>query len=106
EEILHAMKGDILISPSWHAKWMQLALQKIFPFYEVAVVGEHALEYLSAIHEAYYPHKVTMGTQDASTLPLLKDKQPSETTIYVCEGYSCRLPVNKVEDAVRQLLNG
>ncbi|MEL6630707.1 MAG: thioredoxin domain-containing protein [Bacteroidota bacterium] len=106
EEILHAMKGDILVSPSWHAKWMQLALQKIFPFYEVAVVGERALEYLSAIHEAYYPHKVTMGTQDASTLPLLKDKQPSETTIYVCEGYSCRLPVNKVEDAVRQLLNG
>ncbi|MEL6132747.1 MAG: beta-L-arabinofuranosidase domain-containing protein [Bacteroidota bacterium] len=106
EELLHMMKGDILVSPSWHAKWMQLALQKIFPFYEVAIVGEDALEYLSRIQEVYYPHKVTIGAESESTLPLLQDKKPTTTTVYVCEGYTCRLPVTSVEEAVSQIMNG
>jgi len=103
EAMLIRMKEEILRHPSWHAKWAQLLLKRFYPFYEVAITGAEVHSLARDLEGMYYPHKVVAGAREESHLPLLKGRFQEESTIFVCEGFTCQLPVTSVEAAWEQM---
>ncbi len=72
---------------------------------EVVMVGKDAESWRAELHLHYKPFALVMGTETGSTLPLFENRQPTgdQSTIYVCFGKHCKLPVHSVNDALTQL---
>ena len=102
-EMLGAMKADLLKNPAWHARWAQLALRFAYPHYEVVLTGPEAPAWRLELEQHYYPNRIFAGTVAGSDLPILQDRLGARSTIYVCEGYTCQLPVHDVAAAHRQM---
>jgi uncharacterized protein len=68
--------------------------------YEIAVVGEKAFDKAKEINALFLPNKILMASvNEDETLPLLRGRKVAgETYIYVCENYTCRMPVKTVEE--------
>jgi hypothetical protein len=69
--------------------------------FEVAIVGENAISLLNELQKNYLPHVIFCAGISENNLPLLKSRFVSgKTLIYICQNYSCQLPVETVEEAV------
>ncbi len=89
-----------------YTNWAQLLMWKSQPFYEIALVGEKSLELNKELQRNYIPNSVVLGSKQKKeeNLELLEMKWvDGESIIYVCENYSCQLPVNEVAKALKQL---
>ena len=104
-QMLANMQNTLREHPAWHARWAQLALRELFPHYEVAITGPNALHFRMEMNQTYYPNRIFAGAEDSSPLPILRDRFTPETTVYVCEGNTCQLPVHTVAEAVEQMVN-
>jgi uncharacterized protein YyaL (SSP411 family) len=52
----------------------------------------------------YLPGTLMAGTSDDEYLPLLKNRMVAgEEMIYVCENYTCKLPVSDLQSALSLL---
>jgi len=52
----------------------------------------------------YLPDAIFLGGKNEGTLPLLENKlDPGQTTIYVCQDKTCKLPVRDVTNAISQM---
>jgi uncharacterized protein YyaL (SSP411 family) len=79
-------------------------LNETYPFYEIAVAGNDAHQKLSELNQKFIPNKIIAAGERTSSLPLLQDRFVNgRTLIYVCENSVCKLPLEKVDDAVKQL---
>lgn len=79
-------------------------LNRVSTFYEVAIVGKDANQKRAELNQYYIPNKMLIGSKQESSLPLLENKYVNgETIIYVCIDKSCKLPVSKVSEAVKQM---
>lgn len=86
--------------------------------FQIIIAGDRESEdtkaLLKAVHKHYLPNKVLLladGKMDSflySKVDFLKtlQKVDGKATAYVCENYSCSLPVNTVEDLDRILESG
>ena len=89
---------------SSYANYSSLMLKEIYPFYEVAVVGQEAKKKILEINKRYSPNKLFVGSINESSLKLLKGKFiEGETMIYICENRSCQLPTSIVAEAKKLL---
>ena len=89
-----------------HAKWGSLLLHTTYPFYEMAVVGEKSIDLMKDLHQLHLPNTLIVGTKTESNLPLFKDRFMDEDTfIYLCKETTCKLPVETVEEVVKQWEN-
>ena len=89
---------------SAYANYASLMLKEIYPFYEVAIVGQDANKKILQINNMYSPNKLFIGSRTKSSLSLLKGKFiEGETMIYVCENRSCQLPTSIVIEAKKLL---
>jgi uncharacterized protein YyaL (SSP411 family) len=71
---------------------------------EVVFTGKGALQLSREFAATYNPFTIIMGTENASTLPLLQDRATANTaTIFVCYNKTCRLPVTTVAEALTEL---
>lgn len=84
----------------WANAWMQVA----FPHFEVAVVGKEALSIAKEIQQLHLPAIVlAASTTPNDSFSLFEDRYvEGQTLIYICEGMSCRMPV----ETVAELLEG
>jgi len=89
--------------PSGHSNWAQLLLAHVFAYPEIAVTGPNAVAMRVQFMEHYLPNRQFMGSTTASSLPLLEGKTVDATMIYVCFDKSCKLPVETVENALKQI---
>lgn len=90
--------------PSGYSNWLDLMLNYTQPFYEVAIVGDDALEKISELNKYYIPNKLIAGSTSESALPLLENRYISDKTfIYVCVNNACKLPISNVNDAIKFL---
>lgn len=106
DQMLFNMIGPIIQSKqtSFYSNWTTLYLEKLHPTYEVAILGERALEKSYELQREFHPNTVFMGGQDEGSLPLLKDKlQHGRTMIYVCQNKVCQLPVEEKTKAMEQI---
>lgn len=87
------------------SRWSRASLQLIFPYREIAVVGPKAFSLGTEILQHYIPNKILMASEEQNeAYPVLKDRSKGEdTNIYVCQNYSCQLPVKTWEE-MRKLM--
>ncbi|GAB1857876.1 thioredoxin domain-containing protein [Flavobacteriaceae bacterium MHTCC 0001] len=100
--MLNNVKPEMLQYPSAFSNWFDVMLNYTNPYYEVAVVGADAKEKISKLNSSYIPNKLIAGGTSNDELPLLKNRyNPDQTLIYVCVNKACKLPVSKVDDAIK-----
>ena len=81
-----------------------MLIKTVYPFYEIAVVGENAEEQLLKLNKYHYPNTLMVGTTKQSLIPLYKNRfVEDETYIYVCKDKTCKLPVKTSDAAINQL---
>ena len=103
ERMLSSMAPRMANHPTGHSNWAQLMLWYTHPFHEIAITGPEAVSLRQGFATHYIPNRVFLGSTSSSTLPLLKDKLLPASTIFVCVGKTCQLPVPTVAEAIREL---
>lgn len=100
--MLNNVKPEMLDYPSGFSNWYDMMLNYTHPFYEVAIVGKDANTKIKQLNEYYRPNKILVGSTAESNLALLENRyKPDKTLIYVCVNKACKLPVGKIDDALK-----
>ncbi len=98
EKMLRNMVADMATYGSAYSNWGILLLQKVFPFYEIAITGNDFEKRLIELQQNYLPNIIVTATNKESELPLLKNRLiKDKTLIYVCENNACKLPVEEMD---------
>ncbi len=107
DKMLNKMQVAIQNYPTSFARWAEALMAKVYPYAEIAVVGEEAENIAAQIREQYIPHKVIMAAKTESEAhPLLIGKyaEAGETLIYLCRNYACQAPTESL-DEFKEMLN-
>lgn len=100
-QMLNNVVDDVNRYPSGYSNWLNLLLKQIYPFYEVAIVGEEALGKSLELREKYQPNKLICGSVQQSSLPLLEKRfNKGQTRIFVCENKVCQAPTEETVKAL------
>jgi uncharacterized protein YyaL (SSP411 family) len=92
--------------PSSFARWASVLTQAVYPGPEIAIIGSHWQPLADGLNAQYLPFKaIQSAVQSDPDFPLLAGKNSTngETQIYVCKNYTCQLPVQSVEAALKML---
>jgi hypothetical protein len=112
EEMLSSVYGVMLRYPTAFAQWLCAADFAAGPAYEVAIIGDlerlETKDLLSALWKSYRPRQVTAISSyppPPGAPALLKDRPLLNNlpTVYVCQGFICRQPVNSPAEMEAQL---
>ncbi|MGM5468849.1 thioredoxin domain-containing protein [Flavobacteriaceae bacterium LMO-SS05] len=99
--MLNNIKPQIQEYGPGYSNWLDLMLNYVYPFYEVAVVGTDVFNKISELNSKYLPNKILAGHTAESNLPLLVNRYVDDKTlIYVCVNNACKLPVSEVDKAL------
>lgn len=102
--MLDCVSAEFMRYPPAYANWGNLALHRLYPFYELALVGKDVNEKAKDLANAGLTNTILALSTGPSSLPLLKGRyMEGKTLIYVCRNRSCQLPVEKVNEALKQL---
>ncbi|MGY6647841.1 thioredoxin domain-containing protein [Wenyingzhuangia sp. IMCC45574] len=102
KQMLNNIKNDAVQYPSGYSNWLQLYADNATSFYEVAIVGENAKQFIKELNKNYLPNKLIVASVTESNAPLLEDRYVAgQTYIYVCQEGSCKLPVTTVKEAIK-----
>lgn len=107
KQMMKNMFDQILASqsPSFFSNWLQLFHDLVYPPYEVAVLGDEAMDKRKELASKYLGNALLLGGKNEGNLALLKDKlQEGDTYIYVCQNKVCKFPVTEVANAL-ELMN-
>ena len=108
-ELAAAMLREMLTGleryPSSFARWANALVYMVYPMHEVAIVGPEAAERSRELQKSYIPNTVLMGALEADdAFPLLAGRQTQgKTQIFVCQHYTCQLPVSTTAEALALL---
>lgn len=101
--MLNHMQAKMETGAPFYAQWAALMGMVAYQPYEVAIVGDNAVEKARQMLMNYNPTAIFMGG-DEENLPLLKNKKVNNRTIiYVCRNRICKAPREVVEEAMAQL---
>jgi uncharacterized protein YyaL (SSP411 family) len=101
--------GQIIESePAHMSNWGILLAELTKGYAEVVISGKDAENIRKEFHVHYMPFSVTLGTATSSHLPLLKGREPvdEKTRVFVCFNKTCKLPVDNVPEALKQIEQG
>ncbi len=106
--MLEANREAAVKYPNSFGVWCNLLLEKTMGTHELLVLGKQSASFSAELLRNYIPNRVLIqSSQTLQGLPLMEGRETprnGETTVYVCRNYACGLPVNKVADALKQLL--
>jgi len=101
EKMLNNIIDKVAAYPSGYSNWLNLLLNYVYPFYEVAIVGKKAEDFTVPLHDAYIPNKLLCGAKKESKLPLLENRySKGQTRIFVCQNKVCQMPTEEPEKAL------
>lgn len=104
EAMLKNIQPQMISYPSGYSNWLDLMLNFIQPYYEVAVTGTNALQKAQEINRYYLPNVLLAGSTNDNNLPLTKHRfKEGQDLIYVCIEGKCELPSASVEDSLHLL---
>lgn len=87
-----------------YANWGRLLLRISFPSPEVVITGPQSQSFYLQLQKDFLPNASWVWTRNDDRLPILRNRiVEGETMVYVCENRTCKLPVNNLDDAKRQL---
>ncbi len=107
KKMLNNILEEMQHYPEGYSNWAMLALWFSQPVFEVAIVGKSVDEKQKDFNKYYLPNVIFAGaTSDKTDVPLLKNRfTENKTQIFVCVNKTCKQPVEKVEEALKQILN-
>jgi uncharacterized protein YyaL (SSP411 family) len=101
--MLSHVTADMTKNGPYYANWARLMGTIAYQPYEVAIVGEDAIEKAIQMQRNFLPTVLFMGGAEEN-LPLLENKYiKDETIIYVCRNKVCKQPVKDIDKALQQL---
>ena len=112
EEALGLVSEFVTMYPTAFAQWLSGADFAIHNVKQVAIVGDLGRDetqaLLAEIHSSYRPNLVVAQSpypipENAPALLFSRTLKNDLPTAYVCEGFTCKLPVNSVEELREQL---
>jgi uncharacterized protein YyaL (SSP411 family) len=107
EKMLKQVQQDIVPYGSAYSNWAMLAQHFIYPFYEIAIVGNSVDEKKKELSEHFIPNAIFVGSKNESKLPLLQNKfAEGKTLIYICKNKTCKLPTENISEAIQSLVIG
>ena len=93
------MSLQILKYPLGYSNWAILKLWEQ-QYSEIAVLGDSSESFKKQIQQLYKPNTLVVSSNNSSEIELLKSRYvEGKTLIYVCKDKSCKMPVDRVEDA-------
>jgi hypothetical protein len=102
QQMADQVNESISSYPSAYSNWLQLLQSLTGEHFEVAIVGELAIEKLREMQNYYLPQVIFCAGTSENHIPLLKNRLvPGKTLIYICQNNSCQLPVETVKEALR-----
>ena len=103
-QMLANVKPRLEKAISYHSNWGQLYFWLANPLIEIVVAGEDAIVQKRKIEELFLPNVLISGSKTESSLPLLQNRYVNgQTTFYLCKNHTCKRPVTKVGDLLKQL---
>jgi hypothetical protein len=103
EKMLSNVKENALKSGAYFANWNILMAWFASEPYEIAIVGKDFEVIRKKLDQHYLPNVFLSGGKNEGTLSLLENKNiKGQTTIYVCQNRTCKLPVTEVAEALKQ----
>jgi uncharacterized protein YyaL (SSP411 family) len=103
ESMLQSLEQAIINYPTSFGVWGLCMQQVVTGINEIAVIGRMAINLLSEINKLFIPNKIIQtAVAPSEEFPLLKGKLISgnKNLIYLCRDYSCKQPVETVEELV------
>ena len=101
--MLNQVTADMAKNGPYYANWSSLMGMISYEPFEVAIMGNGAIEKAIQMQRNYLPNVMFMGGVEKD-LPLLENKYvKDETIIYVCRNKVCKLPVKEIDKALNQL---
>lgn len=103
KQMLNNIEEKIHDYPTGFANWIQLYLNFAYPFKEIVIVGENALEFSKQIQQCYVPNAIFVASK-TENLEITQNRFiENKTSIHICENYTCQLPVYSVEEAYKNI---
>ena len=100
--MLNNVMPEIKSYGSGYSNWLDLMLNYTNPFYEVAIVGDDAIEKARDLNGHYLPNILIANSTKSSESPLIKNRFiEGKTYIYVCVNNACKLPVQSAKEAIK-----
>ena len=101
-QLLNNIAPQIAKYGSSYSNWAALMLNEVFGLFELAITGENFEETRRKFEKNYVPNKIILGGKKG-ILPLLQGRFAKETRLFVCRDKTCGLPVNDIENALKQI---
>ncbi len=100
--------------PTAFSRWLSAGDFSVSKTRQIALIGDPKEEsadmavYLREIQQAYRPHTVVAASnlpipQGSPALLADRPKMEGKTTVYICEGFVCRQPLNTMSELKKQL---
>ena len=84
--------------PSAFSNWLNVYFNFSDDNFELAVVGEKAVDYARKINSVYCPNLILAGSEKKSNLPFLKNRfEVHKTMFYKCKNKTCALPTENFD---------
>ena len=102
--MLLQVENEVISGGPYYANWQILYGLITHGVFEVAIMGEKAIEKALEIQKQFNPNAIFLGGMKEN-LGLLENKLKSgRTLIYVCINKVCLLPVENSDDAINQMI--
>ncbi len=103
EQMLNCVVSEMKSYGPGYSNWGCLALHLLFPFKEIAIVGNNVNEKLLSLYKEGITNAILAVSAGDSDLPLMLNRfDERKTLIYVCENRTCKQPVESVDEALLQ----
>ena len=87
-----------------YSVWANNILNRVEPFFEIAVIGPNAKSITDDITNYFTPNTIVVQSKIESEIPLFIDRYfEDETYIYVCQNKTCQRPETKINLALEQV---
>ena len=99
-----SVTNEFEVYPSGYSNWFDLIYNLKSKFYEVAIVGENAIEKAAELNKKYLPNKLAIGSSTSNDLPLLQNRFINgKTLIYVCVNKACKMPTENLDESINMI---
>lgn len=97
--MLKRMSEAVIRYPGSFGVWASLVQKVCYGEAEIAITGQGAADVSTQVLQLFIPNRVLQFSAVPKDYPLLRNKSfENQPLIYLCEDYSCRAPVNSVEN--------
>ncbi len=103
KKMLMSINDALIANPSFYSNWIQLYSWFVNPFYEIVVGGIETEGVLIEINKNYLPNTILAKASIGSELAITKNRNSTETQIFVCVDNTCKLPVKTIEEVLNNV---